>query len=121
MSVALSVKVIRDNGDVVLNDGMYGALAEWRDVSALDPCRYDVLTKNAELKQGGHSLRKVFGPTCDSLDCVPFPVSLPTDLAEGDYVLFHSMGAYSQAIVTAFNGYGATDMKTVHSLSARHP
>lgn len=121
MSVALCVKVIRDTGDVVLNDGMYGALAEWRDVSALDTCRYDVLAKNAELKQGAHSLRKVFGPTCDSLDCVPFPVSLPIDLEEGDYALFHSMGAYSQAIVTAFNGYGATDMKTVHTLSARHP
>ena len=57
--------------------------------------------------------RVVFGPTCDSLDRLPDPMPLPTDIAEGDYVLIRAMGAYTASISTQFNGYGAQDVVTV--------
>jgi len=37
-------------------------------------------------------------------------VALPEDLAEGDFLLIEGMGAYSRALVTGFNGYGARSM-----------
>jgi ornithine decarboxylase len=53
----------------------------------------------------------VFGPTCDSLDHLEAPLSLPDTVAEGDYILFENTGAYTHSIATRFNGYG--DVKTV--------
>ena len=60
--------------------------------------------------------RVVFGPTCDSLDRVPGTLDLPGDAAEGDYLLFAGMGAYSLSIATRFNGYGLGDPVTVAEL-----
>jgi ornithine decarboxylase len=61
--------------------------------------------------------RIVFGPTCDSVDRLPGDVMLPADMAEGDFVLFYGMGAYSTVTVTRFNGFGQIDIETVCSLS----
>jgi len=45
-----------------------------------------------------------FGPTCDSIDvvakCVPF-----CNLEIGDWVYFSSMGAYTVAAGSTFNGF----------------
>jgi ornithine decarboxylase len=41
---------------------------------------------------------------------------LPDDLAEGDWLLFRGMGAYSRATLTRFNGYGTERIVTVKSL-----
>ncbi|NNF90244.1 MAG: type III PLP-dependent enzyme, partial [Boseongicola sp.] len=43
-------------------------------------------------------------------------VALPRDVTEGDWLLFHGMGAYSRATLTRFNGYGAERIVTVKSL-----
>ena len=47
----------------------------------------------------------VFGPTCDSLDKLPKPVPLPSDIQEGDWIEIGTMGAYSNCVRTAFNGF----------------
>ncbi len=60
--------------------------------------------------------RMVFGPTCDSLDRLPGTLALPADLATGDWLLFHGLGAYSTATVTRFNGYGSIEIVTTNSL-----
>ncbi len=57
--------------------------------------------------------RIVFGPTCDSVDRLPGEVALPADLAEGDYVIWQGMGAYSTVTNTRFNGFGDLMMATV--------
>jgi ornithine decarboxylase len=113
-SLLACVKAIRADGTVFLNDGIYGGFAEWRDISATD--RVSCLTARGALKEGGERPQTVFGPTCDSLDCLPKPVSLPEGLEEGDYLLFAGMGAYSLAIATRFNGYGVRDVITVKRL-----
>ena len=60
---------------------------------------------------------RLFGPTCDSLDMLKNRVALPADMNEGDYLVFHALGAYSNAMATGFNGYGTARIVTVRRLS----
>jgi ornithine decarboxylase len=62
--------------------------------------------------------RVVFGPTCDSVDRLPGDVAMPGDMEEGDYVLFHGIGAYSVATATRFNGFGDHGLETVYAFAA---
>lgn len=103
-SLVTRVKAIRDSGALFVNDGIYGALAEARDMSG--PVRVRVIAPDGRARRGPTRPRVVFGPTCDSLDRLPEPLDLPGDLAEGDYVLFDGMGAYAGSLSTGFNGYG---------------
>jgi ornithine decarboxylase len=103
-SLAARVKSVRSDGRVYLNDGIYGAMSEWRDIGMMD--RLTVLRADGCLRTGPTRPGIVFGPTCDSIDRLPAPLDLPIALTEGDYLLFDGMGAYSLAIGTRFNGYG---------------
>jgi len=47
----------------------------------------------------------VYGPTCDSADRLAFPHPLPPQIQEGDWVEFQSVGAYSESVRCAFNGF----------------
>ncbi|AHM04146.1 Ornithine decarboxylase / Arginine decarboxylase [Roseibacterium elongatum DSM 19469] len=114
VSLALRVKALRP-GMVYLNDGIYGALAEQPVMGMTD--RLGVVAPDGRPRSGAPVPRLIWGPTCDSLDRMPGAVPLPEDMAEGDYVLIHGMGAYSTATVTRFNGYGAMRLATVRSLS----
>ncbi|MDR9484885.1 MAG: type III PLP-dependent enzyme [Sediminimonas sp.] len=110
-TLAARVKALRAGGAVFINDGIYGGLAELRDIAPGD--RISVHTPDGAKRGGAMGARIVYGPTCDSLDRLPEPVSLPDDLAEGDYLLFHGQGAYSLSIATRFNGYGPGEPVTV--------
>ena len=114
-TLAARVKALRGNGAVFLNDGVYGGLTEVRDIGA--PDRIAVLSSEGTLRQDAPVERVVFGPTCDSIDRLPDPLPLPGDLAEGDYILFAGMGAYTRSLTTRFNGYGLNDVVTVARLS----
>lgn len=103
-ALAARVRAVFDDGRVFLNDGIYGALSEWRDIGNMD--RFRVLRPSGEAVTGPKRDRIVFGPTCDSLDRLPGVLALPDALQEDDYVLFDGMGAYSATIATRFNGYG---------------
>ena len=48
---------------------------------------------------------RAYGPTCDSADVLPRPLSLPDGIANGDYILFDAMGAYTVSSRSPFNGY----------------
>lgn len=110
-TVAARVKSVRETGAVFLNDGLYGGLFEMRDIGMTD--RFRVYSVDGSERKGATSPRVVFGPTCDSLDCLPEPLALPEDISEGDYVLFAGMGAYSKSLTTQFNGYGLGTSVTV--------
>lgn len=105
------VKALRAGGAVFLNDGVYGGLAEVRDMPVVD--RITAISPDGTERAAAPVERVVFGPTCDSIDRLTELLALPADLAEGDYVLFRGMGAYSQALNTGFNGYGLTAPVTV--------
>jgi ornithine decarboxylase len=55
----------------------------------------------------------VFGPTCDSMDCVFKDVMLP-QLRVGDWMLFPNFGAYTLAGATNFNGIMAAEPKIIY-------
>ncbi len=102
-TLALQVKAVSGEA-VVLNDGLYGSLMEWRDLPPSQRIR--VLGPEGRQRRGQPAPKIVFGPTCDSLDRLPAPLPLPDDLQDGDYLLIDAMGAYSQCLSTGFNGYG---------------
>ncbi|QGX97687.1 type III PLP-dependent enzyme [Roseovarius faecimaris] len=110
-TLATRVKALRADGSIFLNDGIYGGLAEARDMPVVD--RVTALSPAGEPRLAPARARVIFGPTCDSIDRLPDPLALPADLAEGDYVLFRGMGAYAQALNTGFNGYGLCTPVTV--------
>ena len=102
--LAVRVKAIKNDTLLYLNDGIYGGMAEWRDLGEMD--RHMVFADDGQQKHGAPKNFTLYGPTCDSLDRIPGEICLPSDIDEEDYVLIAGMGAYSTATATAFNGYG---------------
>lgn len=47
---------------------------------------------------------RIFGPTCDSMDCVSEDVALP-ELPVGQVLVFRNMGAYTIAAASTFNSF----------------
>ncbi|PRY25495.1 ornithine decarboxylase [Aliiruegeria haliotis] len=114
-SLATRVRAVRDGADVFLDDGVYGGLMEFPQIGATD--RYEVRNTDGALRRGAAVARIVFGPTCDSIDRLPGTLRLPGNIAEGDVMIFHGMGAYSTAMGTRFNGFGNLEVVTVLALS----
>lgn len=113
-SLLTRVRALRPDGAVFLNEGIYGGLSEHLVIGPID--RVVSCAPDGRRRRGRLRPRVVFGPTCDSLDRLPEPLLLPEDLAEGDYLLFHGLGAYSTVLATRFNGYGVQRSETVVSL-----
>jgi len=108
--LSLITQVILRKGDkLYINDGIYGSFDEltlpgWSadyhlQVFALDG-KGRALTQPA-----GQSPFRVYGPTCDTLDVLPRPLMLPETIGPGDFIVFESIGAYSVAVRTDFNGF----------------
>ncbi|MFW2587688.1 alanine racemase [Sagittula sp. SSi028] len=108
--LAVRVKAVEADA-VFLNDGIYGGLCEWRDLGTA--LRFTVYDQGGAPRSGRDVAKVVFGPTCDSLDRLPDMVALPETLTEGDFIVFHGAGAYSTALATSFNGYGARRIVTL--------
>jgi len=56
----------------------------------------------------------IFGPTCDSIDCMYKGVPLP-EIKIGEWVYFPVMGAYTVSPSCPFNGFICSDIKYVDS------
>lgn len=113
-AVADRVKAVRDGVHVFLNDGIYGALFEFGQIGAID--RFQVMDAQGRARQGEVAPKITFGPTCDSVDRLPGELPFPADIAEGDFVVFQGMGAYSTVTNSRFNGFGDLQRCTVLSL-----
>ncbi|WP_103333881.1 type III PLP-dependent enzyme [Pseudotabrizicola formosa] len=115
-TLAARVKAVRDDSHVFLNDGVYGTLTELPLIGVID--RMEVLSASGEKRLGEEVPRIIFGPTCDSVDRLPGDIPLPGDIAEGDFVIVHGMGAYSTVTNSRFNGFGDLSVATVLSLKS---
>ncbi len=105
MSLLVPVKHVRaDQHEVFLQDGIYGTLMEFSQTSLRPPVRCH-RPGDGEMAERAIE-HQIYGPTCDPLDRLPGQYHLPVDIREGDYLEFASMGAYSIATATRFNGYG---------------
>lgn len=90
-----------------VNDGVYGAFnCILFDHQAPQP---HVLTlKGLPYKPTSPSqqqLASIWGPTCDSIDCVSKGVVLPCGIQVGDWLGFENMGAYTVCAASQFNGF----------------
>ncbi|GAQ03705.1 ornithine decarboxylase [Aspergillus lentulus] len=47
----------------------------------------------------------IWGPTCDSVDCVAKDVPMNSEIRIGDWLKYKNMGAYTTATATQFNGF----------------
>ena len=56
-------------------------------------------------KEGNEEMCAVYGPTCDALDTITMANLLPVDLSIGDLLYSDTIGAYSHASSTFFNGF----------------
>jgi ornithine decarboxylase len=108
--MSLVTQVILRKGDsLYINDGVYGSFDEltlpgWNAdyVHRVFACN---AKGNVTEKPAGHTAFRIYGPTCDTLDVLPRPLTLPDDIAPGDFIVFESIGAYSVAVRTNFNGF----------------
>ena len=96
----------RRGNELFINDGSYGALF---DAAHLN---FNFPVKLVSRPVGGQEPLADFvfwGPTCDTVDHMKGPFRLPERIREGDYIEIGNTGAYSRAIASRFNGYGAYD------------
>jgi len=89
-----------------INDGVYGSFnCILFDHQVVHPYP---LTINHQFTRGeSHAVAtcSVWGPTCDSIDCVNSRVVLPSGLQIGDWIGFDDMGAYTICAASQFNGF----------------
>lgn len=95
---------LRKGDDLYINDGIYGTLSEIHLSDLRPPVRAIRRGKTHELA-GALKPFRLFGPTCDSLDVFKVKFELPDDIAEGDWIEFARLGAYSIGMQSGFNGF----------------
>ena len=100
-SVVVQVQ-LRKDVQIYINDGIYGSLAEMVTARVEMPAR---LIRLDGAPSEGFMDFTVAGPTCDSIDMLPFPFRLPADVREGDWIEIGQIGAYGSALRTQFNGF----------------
>ena len=100
-----------------INDGVYGAFnCILFDHQKVSPFALTVggspvwsLPGTQEMSRGSPIRDLVsaslWGPTCDSIDCVCPVTSLPRLLEVGDWLGFRNMGAYTLCAASQFNGF----------------
>lgn len=100
-SVVVHIEARRD-GELFVNDGIYGALSDAGAPGFVFPTRLIRPGAPASPVLRGFAL---FGPTCDSADRMAGPFWLPEDAREGDWIEIGQLGAYGACLRTGFNGF----------------
>jgi len=93
-----------------VNDGVYGSFnCLIFDHAVLPYPKFMIKnpsTGHLELKALKNSVNynsSLWGPTCDSMDCLTKNIELP-ELNVGDWLIFENMGAYTLVAASKFNG-----------------
>ena len=88
---------------VFINDGIFTTFSD----TPIHGWRFplEVFTRDGRKLSSHLSTFTVYGRTCDSGDVIG-EYDFPSDLAEGDYFLMRSAGAYTEAQKSEFNGFG---------------
>lgn len=85
-----------------INDGVYGSFNctifdHWKVTPVPFPT-------NGDFSDRQYRLSTIWGPTCDSMDCIIQNVVLP-EMNIGEWIVFREMGAYTMAAGSTFNGF----------------
>ena len=90
-----------------LNDGIYGNFSNvhfdyhYPQARVLACCA----DESKESQSGKPTEYSLWGPTCDSGDCVAKSIMFREALRIGDWLYFEEMGAYTSSCGTLFNGF----------------
>ena len=118
MSAVVQV-LLRKDGRLYLNDGMYGVFWELRFKAHR---RFPVRAfRNAQPLTGKTASFRLYGPTCDASDVMPGEVELPANVQPGDHLEFGQIGAYSVSGRTRFNGHWSDRIVTITGAGERPP
>ncbi len=104
-SVIVRVDARRGNA-LYVNDGAFGTLFDAAYSRFRFPAR---LIGATGTRAKGETEFSLYGPTCDSSDCLPGPFMLPPSVKEGDYIEIGQIGAYGRVLANRFNGFGEYD------------
>jgi len=106
-----------------VNDGVYGAFnCTMFDHQVVHPLVLTmdgsfVSSPSAAVSEDELEACSVWGPTCDSIDCVSKLSYLPTArLVVGDWLRWESMGAYTICAASQFNGF--KQAKVIYTIDA---
>ena len=107
--ISLVTQVMLRGDRLYINDGIYGSFDEQRFAGFDEDYPPTAITLDAKGKArllGGEKRPfRAYGPTCDSADVLPRPLMLPDTIANGDFIVFDAMGAYTVSSRSSFNGY----------------
>ncbi|KAF7487783.1 Ornithine decarboxylase [Sarcoptes scabiei] len=91
-----------------INDGVYGSFnCIIFDHVQVYPNPFPL---NSSIKDRENSLSTIWGPTCDSMDCVVRDCILP-QMEIGEWIVFPEMGAYTLSAGSNFNGFKMPTLK----------
>lgn len=116
------------------NDGMYGAFncimfdhqvvhpkvltlnrefCYRSDLAAPGVGTLSSISSSANLSEKDLKLQpcSIWGPTCDSIDCVRPLAHLPAATSVGDWLVYEDMGAYTICAASGFNGLRKSEVK----------
>jgi ornithine decarboxylase len=106
---SLVVRVEARKGDLLhINDGTYGGLFDAGSTIRGRFATRAIAGPANQTRKGEEMGFRFAGPTCDSIDMMKGPFMLPNDVVAGDWIEIQSMGAYSAAMRSDFNGFGAS-------------
>ena len=92
-----------------INDGVYGSfnciLFDHQVVHPYVVTLGRSFVSGTALARETYETSSVWGPTCDSIDCVCPTTELPASLGVGDWLGFRNMGAYTVCAASQFNGF----------------
>lgn len=100
-SLLVQIQLRKDN-KLYINDGTYQSLSETVLGKVKFPAR---LVNPFRTLSDNYREFTILGPTCDTVDILPYPFYLPDDAEEGDWIEIGQTGAYSNAAATHFNGF----------------
>ncbi|KAF9435812.1 hypothetical protein BGZ76_005496 [Entomortierella beljakovae] len=96
-----------------INDGMYGSFnCIMFDHQVCEPkvlLRDGGFAYKQSLHELPHGYASVWGPTCDSIDCISPKSALPL-MESGDWLYFDNMGAYTITAASQFNGFRKSEI-----------
>ena len=112
--------ILRKPDAVYLNDGIFGGLTEvyWGKDELTLPFR--VIAPDGTLRTGAPRAATAFGPTCDGNDRLPYPLDIPADAVDGDYVEFNLIGAYGREMAARYNGMASDAVAAIETDFAGH-
>ena len=84
-----------------INDGLYGSFSSV--VTGNKVVEPIPITKREDIKSRDICWSVIWGPTCDSYDCVRKNFQMP-EMFVGEWMCFKDMGSYSLAAASHFNG-----------------